>query len=78
MNSVTILICKCTKHKNMLLQINKRTNNEQICSFSSRIKYELWIFGFWNFGLFGNGVKTNVFSQRGGSKCSTFSQLHCS
>lgn len=47
MNSVTILICKCTKHKNMLLQINKRTNNEQICSFSSRIKYELWILEFW-------------------------------
>lgn len=47
MNSVTILICKCTKHKNMLLQINKRTNNEQIRSFSSRIKYELWILEFW-------------------------------
>lgn len=76
MNSVTILICKCTKHKNMLLQINKRTINEQICSFSSRIKYELWIFGFWNFGLFGSEDKCLL--PEGGSKCSTFSQLHCS
>lgn len=33
-------------------------------------------FGFWNFGLFGSEDKCLL--PEGGSKCSTFSQLHCS
>lgn len=41
----------------MLLQINKRTKDEQVWSFSSTNDT--------NCDLFGNVVKTNFFSQRG-------------